>query len=540
MKKKLLIDCQILQTPAFNRGMGKYSLSLMQAIFEQSDFKNTYQPVLIFNANLPKSKSRLDAIRSFTKGASKLWVDLPVDISVDWDEKYQKAEEQLTIAIKDYIKNDETADFMILSPFFVGYPAVFPQLKQVRKMSVVYDLIPYLIWQEQKIFPDAIYFKHYELFIEADHLFSISEAVKNDLVNILGIPPIKITNINGGPFKAESNKQIEGMPDQPFILFVSAPIIHKNNQRAFRGFAKFNRQNNNKYKLIVTSSFDDTTKAELGKLSDNVVFVGNVSDAFLSALYETSEVVLFASLLEGLGMPVLEAVIRNKPVACSNIDVLTEMSKEAFYLFNPLKPDEIAEELEKAITGVNWSKKHTSYDEVIAKYQWKNSAKDITTVLYKPRETIVSDKPTLAIVCPSPIRNNAAARLLEMLYAQLAVVYEVELHLTSSRGVAVPTYIPYVRTKGILSKDIPSRILLIGEKKVPNSLAKIDVPMLRINVKRSWQRHFRSRNKPEHELTLYARPNLLNPLLQLPGWNYEMNGRVLKIADVLEALKGTG
>ena len=113
----------------------------------------------------------------------------------------------------------------------------------------------------------------------------------------------------------------------------------------------FNKSQGNKYKLILTSTFDESSQKLLRQLSSNIIFTGNVSDSELVQLYRHCACLLFASLIEGLGMPVLEAVTNDRPVACSNIDVLTEISKLAFYLFDPYQPDQIAKALSSAISN---------------------------------------------------------------------------------------------------------------------------------------------------------------------------------------------
>lgn len=219
----------------------------------------------------------------------------------------------------------------ITSPFFAGYAAVFPEIESVRKYSIVYDLIPQKIWYMQRIFPDDIYSKHFELFIQADGLLTISNAVREDLIQ-LGIAEEKLVSIDGGPFSRplSTNAKLPATLKAPYILMPSAPIVHKNNERAVRAFKLFNRANDNRYRLCITSNFDEDTRTRLHALSDNVFFTGNISDEELATAYSRADTVLFPSLSEGLGMPVLEASYYNVPVACSLIPVLSELSSEDF------------------------------------------------------------------------------------------------------------------------------------------------------------------------------------------------------------------
>src|ERR1700741_3547077 len=319
--KILLLDCQILQTPAFDRGMGKYTLSLLKAFIKKNDAINTYDQIhILLSENLDISKDRLNNINKHLAGnnVSKTFLNLPTDISVNMHEKYTLATEVLD----SYVSNigEANVDFLITSPFFVNFAATFPSSSKVQRFSLVYDLIPHKIWNLLRIFPDDIYFHHYQVLIGADRLFTISDAVKDDLVTLLGLPELRITDIDGGPFIRSSNK--DGSEWQPknedYILMPSGPIVHKNNDRAVQAFEQFNKHHDNKYTLYITSDFDETAQSNLKSISKNVAFTGNISDDTLDSAYKGAAAVLFPSLAEGLGMPVLEAALDNIPVACSD------------------------------------------------------------------------------------------------------------------------------------------------------------------------------------------------------------------------------
>ncbi|SOE64253.1 Glycosyltransferase involved in cell wall bisynthesis [Burkholderia sp. YR290] len=78
-------------------------------------------------------------------------------------------------------------------------------------------------------------------------------------------------------------------------------------------------------------------------LSDRVVFPGYLPNAELAALISNCIGVVFPSLYEGFGLPVLEAMAANVPVACSNTTSLPEVAADAAILFDPRVPSQIAE-----------------------------------------------------------------------------------------------------------------------------------------------------------------------------------------------------
>lgn len=77
-------------------------------------------------------------------------------------------------------------------------------------------------------------------------------------------------------------------------------------------------------------------------LKDNVVFTGYLKDIDLAKLMENSAGVIFPSLYEGFGLPILEAMAANIPVACSNITSLPEVAGDGAILFDPRIPTQIA------------------------------------------------------------------------------------------------------------------------------------------------------------------------------------------------------
>jgi len=81
---------------------------------------------------------------------------------------------------------------------------------------------------------------------------------------------------------------------------------------------------------------------ELG-LENHILFPGYIATAELQALVTKSAGVIFPSLYEGFGLPVIEAMATGVPVACSNVTSLPEVAGEAAILFDPGVPDQIAQ-----------------------------------------------------------------------------------------------------------------------------------------------------------------------------------------------------
>lgn len=444
--KRLIIDVQILQTSAFDRGMGKYTLSLLREFISTCRKNEYYDEIeLLMNKNLSTSKQRVEAIKDEVDVADTVILDLPVNIAVDMAKKYETAKRMVSKLIDKTKKQDEKCDYLITSPFFVDFPAVFPEQPDVGKFSIVYDIIPFKIWHKHRIFPDDIYFNHYKIFLEADRLFTISHAVKNDLVDFVGINSKKITPIDGAAFaRPKLTDSVSLELKKPFILFPSAPIVHKNNERAVRAFERFNSLMDGKYTMYITSTFGNEARKELEALSGSIEFTGNISDEELAYAYSEAEILFFPSLTEGLGMPVLEAVEYELPVVCSDVPVLTEISETAFYIVRPTDIESMADGLLRAAKGEGWSKRRQMYKRIKKRYAWSRSAEVMFNGIRQHKKFTVPKRHKLQLVMPHPGKGSPAAALGERAYARLSDRFDVKLLFTSQSTTVVPSYIIHV------------------------------------------------------------------------------------------------
>jgi len=533
MNEKIIIDCQILQTAAFDRGMGKYTSSVLRAFSQEcSDQKAYDQVIILLNKNIKTDSTRKQYIQALIPKAKLVFLDLPVSVDSDTIQKNIHARRVITDFCAEHGDKTELS-FLITAPFFVGFASVLPDIDKVKKFSIVYDFIPYRIWHKQRIFPDDLYFQHFNMLMDADHLFTISTFVKNDLINIFGFRDDKITAIDGGPFKQQlANVSSKRPIKEKYIIYPSAPIVHKNNDIAVKGFKKFNKRNNNLYKLVFTSSFDEKTKDRLSKISKDLIFTGNITDEELSVYYSNAETVLFASLSEGLGMPVLEAMQYGLPVACSDIPVLTEISDSVMYLFKPNSPSSIAGSLQKAVKKEDFSEKSADYKAILGRYTWERSARLMLEGIIKTTPN-VQQKENLIIVTKKSTENSKESRFIEYIYAELTLRFNISVLFTESKRKLLlkenPSFVYYIANKiDALSSD---KILCIGKvsaqllnKSASNK--KIFINILGIKKKRV----------AKSIITIIARRRPVDKYLGFYDWEYKIDGKNVKPKHLVEEI----
>jgi glycosyltransferase involved in cell wall biosynthesis len=101
-----------------------------------------------------------------------------------------------------------------------------------------------------------------------------------------------------------------------------------------------------------------------------------VADDELDGLYVAAACFVFPSLYEGFGMPVLEAMRRGVPVACSNRSSLPEVAGDAALMFDPERPEEIAAAMERLLNDAPFaSRLRAAGRERAASFSWEKTAR---------------------------------------------------------------------------------------------------------------------------------------------------------------------
>jgi glycosyltransferase involved in cell wall biosynthesis len=196
----------------------------------------------------------------------------------------------------------------------------------------------------------------------ADRLLTFSEATRDDLVQQLGLAREKIDVVPLGhgtgelaePTPEDELRRRVGLGEDKVVLSVSAKRTHKNLRRLVRAFARV-RECVPGTVLVLPGNptrHEEELKAEAAALglADAVRFLDYVGAADLEGLYRISSVFVFPSLLEGFGLPILEAMRRGIPVVSSNASSLPEVGGEAVRYFDPLDVDAMAAALTAVLT----------------------------------------------------------------------------------------------------------------------------------------------------------------------------------------------
>ena len=214
----------------------------------------------------------------------------------------------------------------------------------------------------------------------ASHIITISNFVKEDIVDCFGYDPAKIDVIhNGVSIYSGAITEPANKPKRPFILFVGRIDVSKNVQ-VIPALLK-----GTDYDLILAGKIGkDTTavdlvKAEAAKwgVSDRVILTDAVSEPEKHWYLKNCEAFIFPSLAEGFGLPIIEAMHYRKPVFCSDRTSLPEIGGDFVFYFNhDFEPCAMQEEFRKGMDKfVNEPFDPKAFEAHLGKYSWKDVAK---------------------------------------------------------------------------------------------------------------------------------------------------------------------
>jgi len=175
-----------------------------------------------------------------------------------------------------------------------------------------------------------------------------------------------------------------------YLLYVGNALPHKNLEFLVRVFKKLKQSFvdsdnsdvleflGSRLKLVLVgepSYFYERLKKYVKSLGleNDIIFTGKISDEELAVLYENARVNVFPSLLEGFGLPPLEAMIAGVPVAAASTSCLPEILGTAALYFDPKNENEATSKIKEILTNQNLRQDlvQKGYEQV-KRYDWKN------------------------------------------------------------------------------------------------------------------------------------------------------------------------
>jgi len=266
--------------------------------------------------------------------------------------------------LKNIVKDIDRLGIDIYHGLSNELPVGISKLTSTKSIVTIHDLI-FLRYPEFYPAVDRILYseKSKRACKVADHIIAVSEATKRDIVHFFGTNPEKITVIYQAYdeiFAGDIDKTEEEAPDRPFILYVGSISERKNLKNLLQALTQISKETRPQLKVVGKGGSYEKKMKELTlslDLNDDVRFLGHVENKTLRQLYKQSISLVYPSLYEGFGIPIVEALVCGTNVICSNVSSLPEAGSGLATLVDPHSIDEIQAAIEQVLKKPSADKK---------------------------------------------------------------------------------------------------------------------------------------------------------------------------------------
>ncbi len=270
----------------------------------------------------------------------------------------------------------------------LGY--VVPLAARVPQVVSVPDLnfIGHRGWQ------NAVGRRTFRFFVErsvkrADHVITISEFSKSELLRYLKVPARKITVTHlAGRSTAPvqygngNGKCPPSGVSGPYVLAFSSLSTHKNMRRLIEAFDRIASLVPHSLVLVGHLPQNESFRAGLTRAGgERVHFTGYVPAEELESLMRHASLLAFPSLYEGFGLPVLDAQHAGVPVTCSRVASLPEVAGDGALYFDPLSVDDMAAAMKRSLLDAELRAELTRKGFAnAARFSWARTARETLAV----------------------------------------------------------------------------------------------------------------------------------------------------------------
>lgn len=232
----------------------------------------------------------------------------------------------------------------------------------------------------------------------AQHIISVSEHTKKDIVSQFHIDPDRITvtyeSVDPLPPSAEFEALTKRGVRSPYFLHVGNAYPHKNLERLLGAWQHFRERESTPAQLVFVGKQDYFARRldahAKAKGIPDVLWFGFASEPELSCLYQHAQAYLFPSLYEGFGLPGLEAMQAGVPVYAARASCLPEIYGQAAHYFDPNDVSAIAESIQNALHDtLERQRLIAAGKERLTRFSWDAMAKQ-TLAVYEQSTTAQS------------------------------------------------------------------------------------------------------------------------------------------------------
>ena len=267
-----------------------------------------------------------------------------------------------------------------ITPFFLRHPSMITIHDAVYRRKDQHIPLPLsLYWRVVR--PRSVK--------RAERIIVVSETNRQELIAMGAVPPERVSVVYNGvherfrPLDSAASRawaSSEHGLNQPFVLWVGRPYANKNPVRMIEAFATFNKRNENRYVLALAgpTGWEDPALREAvarTNVGPHLRQLGYIDNTQLPRLYNAAEALLFPSLHESFGIPIVEAMACGTPVVTSNVSGIPEITGDAAQLVDPLNIQAIADGLEAVLCHrERWQELRTRGLVRAQRFSWPENA----------------------------------------------------------------------------------------------------------------------------------------------------------------------
>jgi glycosyltransferase involved in cell wall biosynthesis len=223
----------------------------------------------------------------------------------------------------------------------------------------------------------------------AKQIIAVSQATKDDLMNVYGVSDRQVTVIHHGYdatalTDAPASEEVRGMLPEKYVLYLGTIQPRKNIIGLIDAFMQLKHEHPDlAHKLVIVGRIGWKPEETLERMQNSeIVYLGHVADDDRWYILRHADVYVLPSFYEGFGMPILEAFSVGTAVATSNVSSMPEVAEDAAVYFDPRNVRDIKQALQNVLydTALRTSLVEKGKRRLNS-FSWERCGKETLTVL---------------------------------------------------------------------------------------------------------------------------------------------------------------
>jgi glycosyltransferase involved in cell wall biosynthesis len=392
---RIVIDMQGAQGESRLRGIGRYTMSLSQAMVRN---RGEHEIILALSGLLPDTIEPIRAAFDDLLPQENIRVWCAPDPAGYFSEP--KWRRDIAEHIREYFIAHLKPDMVLVSSLLDGLgdntvTSIGRISCKIPTAVILYDLIPYIHripYLENPII-EGCYLNKLDHLRRADLLLSISEASRQEGIRYLGVDERSVINIstaadaqfsarNITPSRWRELRERYGLK-RPLVMYTGGIDHRKNVEGLICAYAGLPKDIRRQHQLALVCSIQEHDRRRLVDLAEvkglkthDLIITGFVPEEDLIDLYNLCTVFVFPSWHEGFGLPALEAMSCGAPVIGANTSSLPEVIGREDALFDPHDDEDITAKLSQVLTDEAFRQALAQHGlEQMRRFSWDTTAK---------------------------------------------------------------------------------------------------------------------------------------------------------------------